>query len=109
MGRKGVTLLEIIISVIILALIMTGLVGVLVAGKGFIQHSRYRMGGGEIGKRFIDPIHAHVRQDTWSTNPLGTNSIVDQIDGSYTAEYNVSATAGDANIKKVRAKINWSE
>lgn len=111
MNKKAFTLLEIIISVVILSLIMAGLIGVLVAGKGFIQHSRYRMGAGEIGKRFLDPIQSYVRQDTWATNPLGTNSIATATDGVYTATYiaNSLAEANMGAMKKVTATITWNE
>jgi Tfp pilus assembly protein PilV len=46
MNKKALTLFEIIVSVVILALAVTGLANVFVAGKRYIQHSRSRMTGG---------------------------------------------------------------
>jgi prepilin-type N-terminal cleavage/methylation domain-containing protein len=109
MNKKGLTLLEIIISVIILALIMTGLVNVFVSGKKLIQHSKMRRGGGEIGKKFLDPLQGYVRQDTWSTNPLGSDKISKSTQGDYSSVYEASTHSKEANIKKVKATISWTE
>jgi len=109
MNKRALTLLEIIISVVILALVMTGLVNVFVAARQFVQHSRNRMAAGEIGKRFIDPLQQYVRQDTWSSNPLGTNSLGNSTSGIYTASYAISSHPSNAEIKKVKATVTWSE
>jgi len=109
MNKKALTLLEIIISMVILALVMSGLINVFVTGKKYVQHTRYRMSGGEIGKTFIDPLQGYVREDTWSSNPLGTNSYPASINGIYTATYTISTHPSDANIKKVKTIISWTE
>lgn len=85
---------------------MTGLVNVFVAGKRYIKHSRMRMAGGELGKKFLDPLQSYVRQDTWSTNPLGTNNILPLTEDVYSATYSTS-TLPSVNIKKVKVTINW--
>jgi len=109
MNKKALSLLEIIISTVILALVVTGLVNVFVASKGFIRHSRLRMSAAEMGKKFIDPLQAHVREDEWSTNLFGTNSYANQTsaDGNYTASYNI--TDLDSTIKKVKVTVTWNE
>lgn len=123
MRKKGLTLLEIIISIVILALVITGLVSVFVASKGLIQHSRYRTAGGAIGKQFVDPLQAYIRQDTWEgSNCFNTNdpnnpasmANCPSIPASYTmnniiytSQYYISNISSD--LKKVKAKIIWSE
>jgi Tfp pilus assembly protein PilV len=109
MNKRALTLLEIIISVVILSLVVTGLVNVFVAGKEYIQHSRRRMSAGEIGKKFLDPLQAYVRQDTWSTNPLGTKNVPQSTNGIYTATYIVTDHPSDSDIKKVKASVSWPE
>ncbi len=109
MNKKALTLLEIIISAVILALVITGLVNVFVAAKGLIQHSRFRMSAGEVGKKFVDPLQAYVRQDTWSSNPLGTKNVPDSTNGVYTAKYTVTDHPSDSDIKKVKAIVSWTE
>jgi len=100
--------------VVILALVVTGLVNVFVASKGFIQHSRLRMSAGEIGKKFVDPLQAYIRQDTWSTGCFGTNTLANATspDGKYTAAYSISdLNPSDPNntLKKVKATVSWTE
>jgi Tfp pilus assembly protein PilV len=109
LNKKALSLLEIIVSTLILALVMTGLVNVFVAGRKFVLHSRNRMGAGEIGKRFIDPLQNYVRQDTWSSNPLGTNSYPNVSNGIYTASYTISTHSSNTDIKKVKTKVSWTE
>jgi len=109
LSLTGLTLLEIIVSTIILALVMVGLVNVFVVGRKYIQHSRYRMAAGEIGKKFIDPLQQYVRQDTWSSNPLGANSLANSTSGIYTASYSISTHPSDNTIKKVKTTVSWTE
>ena len=59
--------MEIVIAMMLFALVMAGAMGVFVAGKQHIIHSRERMGGSEMEKLFIDQLQNYVRQDTWDT------------------------------------------
>ena len=113
--------MEIIISMVILALVITGIANVFVAGKRLILHSRSRMAGGEVGKIFLDPLQAYVRQDTWAgSNCFNTNNGSSPANmtncpsvpatytigtSTYTPQYYISNI--DTDIKKVKAKITW--
>jgi prepilin-type N-terminal cleavage/methylation domain-containing protein len=123
MNKKGLSLLEIIVSIIIFSLVALGLANVFVAGKRYIQHNRLRMGGGELGKYFFDPIQNSVRQDIWSTtSPLGTgdNSTLDSCvmvgTSAYSVTYNIqtdylshSTNSQQPYLVKVKSQINWQE
>jgi len=112
MDKRGLTLLEIIISTIILALVVSGLVNVLVASRGFIQHNRYRLGAGELGRQFVDPLQAYVRQDTWGSNYLGTATNPPNATdptGFYTAQYAVTTPSSNPNIRKAKVTVSWTE
>jgi type II secretory pathway pseudopilin PulG len=109
MNKRALTLVEIIVSTVILALVMTGLVNVFVAGRKFALHNRNRTGAGEIGRIFIDPLQNYVRQDTWSSNPLGTNSYPNAGSGIYTAAYTITNHPSNVDIKRVRTRITWTE
>ncbi len=109
MNKKSLTLLEILISTIILALVVTGIVNVFISGKQFIQHSSYRIGAGEIGKQFIDPFQNCIRQDTWNTSPFAMNSSVNQSNGTYTASYVISNLSNITTLKRVGVTISWTE
>ncbi|MFZ2603678.1 MAG: prepilin-type N-terminal cleavage/methylation domain-containing protein, partial [Candidatus Omnitrophota bacterium] len=54
-NKKGFTLLEIVISSIILAITSVGLAGICISGKKYIAHARARMAGGELGELFLNP------------------------------------------------------
>lgn len=60
--KRGVTLLEIVISSIILAITSVGLAGICIAGKRYIAHARARMAGGELGELFLNPLQSYVAQ-----------------------------------------------
>ncbi len=112
LNRKALTLLEILISVIILALVVTGLANVFVAGKRYIQHNRSRMTGGELGKYFLDPLQTDVNASTWSTNRLGTHTaspVNVTLDRQYTGTYTITNNSPATNINKVKVNITWTE
>lgn len=73
MFKKGFSLVEIIVAMLLLSVIMVGLAGVFVAGKRHIIHSRERISSLELGKLFIDPLQDQVRQDTWDQSGNGLN------------------------------------
>lgn len=115
MNKKGLTLLEIIISTLILSLVMIGMVNLFISGKRWLLHSRSRMVGAELGKYFLDPLQQQVRQDTWNdpTNCLGTgnctNETVNTAQGNYTAQYNTNPNTPITNLTRVVVNITWNE
>lgn len=126
MRKKGFTLLEIIISLVILALTMAGLTNLFISGKRWLLHSRSRMAGGELGKYFLDPLQMDVTQgqkspgaqDGWGqtnnclttgTNCPGAQTINNIL---YTPAYQNSALLADAQnplgrLRKVKVDITW--
>lgn len=115
MPKKAVTLIEIIVATVVLALVITGLAQVFMSGRRFILHARSRMVGAELGRYFIDPLHMDVNQINWSTSCLGGNSAAcpgsKTIDGiTYIPGYSTQdATAGSDPLRRVTVTINWNE
>jgi type II secretory pathway pseudopilin PulG len=135
-NQKALTILEILVASVILAITAAGLSGVFVSGKKYVHHARMRMVGGELGSAFIDPLQAAVRQgssgvsaqDGWGqvNNPLSTTSSLycDGISAHtqsvfcpsasqrslsntvYSAQYNISALG---SARKVATTIKWTE
>jgi len=117
----GLTLIEIIVSTVLVALVLTGVANLYVVGKRYITHSRARMTGGEVGKLFLDPLQMQVRQDGWSSNCLGSGAgcpgYQDVGPIRYTPAYsidnvvigNCAGTAADPCPRRVRLTISWSE
>lgn len=112
MKRKGLSLLEMLVSGLILTLVLAGLLNTFLAGRRWVLHNTLRMTGGELGKFFLDPLQNQIREDTWSTSCLNTGACPNQtagpsegLDRTYTASYTVNALPALPNIKKVRVVI----
>jgi len=114
----GFTLLEILVSAVIMSLVMVGLANVFFVSKGYMLHSRNRTVSGGIGRYFVEPLWMQVRQDRWNNNStcLSQNATSDcsmsalNISGiTYTPSYIISAHPSNARIRKVVVNITWSE
>ena len=112
--NSGVTFIELLVAIVILAATIAGLVGLFGATKRWIEVSQSRMTVCEIGKDVLDPLQMQVRDDTWNApnNCLttGTNcgpaSITIQ-NRQYNVQYNVAA--GPLNLRSVKVDVTWSE
>lgn len=125
MHKKGLTLLEILISALILAIVMVGLANIFVAGRRFVVQPRSKIQAAELGRQFLAPLQMFVRQDTWDqvgnnlTIPSGQNST--SFSGGnmtlnnilYNATYNVSRVfnpaGSDTGLRRVNVRISWNE
>ncbi|MCM8795780.1 MAG: type II secretion system GspH family protein [Candidatus Omnitrophica bacterium] len=111
--QKGLTLLEILVSVLILALVMTALANIFVTAKRYILHSRLRMAGGELGRLFLDPLQQDVRQDQWGNNCLSANVNcpgAQTIDNTtYTPNYTITKNSPLTNLNEVSVTVSWNE
>ena len=109
----GFTILEILISVLILSLVMAGLMNVFLGSKRYILGSRWRMTAGELGRYFLEPLSMNVSQNTWSTSWLGSGgnySLNITLDGrSYTANYNITPNFNSTNVNKVKLNVTWND
>jgi len=110
MQKKALTLLEVIISVVILSLVITGLVHVFIVGKRYIEHSRCRVTAAEYAKRCLDPLWQYVRQDQWAS-PFGSATLP----AAYTfrgVTYTptiVFSDVGSTGLKRAVVTISWNE
>lgn len=113
MRRRGLTLLEIVVATIILALVIVSLANVFVLGKRYVLHSRARMAGGELGRFFLDPLQMDVDQGSWGNNCLSTEAGcpgAENADGRlYTPTYDITNNSPVTNLNKVKVTIHWDE
>lgn len=112
----GLTLLEILISTLIFALVMTGLVNLFIAAKRLTLHARSRMQAAELGRFFLDPLQMQVREDMWATNCLGTNNCASMPASEtlnnipYNATYDITDVSGTTlRLRRAKVNINWDE
>jgi Tfp pilus assembly protein PilV len=116
MRRRGLSFIEILVSAIIMALIMTGLANIFAASKRHILRSRSRITAAELSRHFLDLLHMDVRQDQWGSNCVSNNNFCSTwnttsvyIDGyTYTPAYTSSAV-GTSSARKIRLNITWNE
>jgi prepilin-type N-terminal cleavage/methylation domain-containing protein len=119
---KGVTLVELLVSVLILALIMAGLANVFYTSRRYIALSRSRAQAAEFSKKALDNLSSYVRQDTLSSsaNPLCTSAGCTSTNKqgetiglnyiTYNSSYNVSNVSITApEMRRVKIKVNWTE
>jgi len=113
MPKKGLSLIEIIVSLVIMSITMVGLVNIFISARRHILHARTRMTGGELGKYFLDPLQMEVRQDTWDNNSLsvrppynGTNQTIERI--NYRPIYNITSV-NNTTLRRVVVDIVWNE
>ena len=118
--QNALTLIEILISTVVLALVFLGLLNLFMSGRKFLEHSQSRMGGGELGKIFIDPLQVQVRQSDWvnlggttTGNQLELNKSVtytQSLNGiTYTATSTVYTVDSAGILRGVQTKIQWQE
>ncbi|MBU1998304.1 MAG: prepilin-type N-terminal cleavage/methylation domain-containing protein [Candidatus Omnitrophota bacterium] len=123
--KKGFTLLEIIVSLIIIFFVVAGMAGIFVSSSNYTYHYKCRGTAVSLAKYCLDILSKDVRQDKWNpataadgncltsgfncptvfttnpTMPIG-------LDENYTATYAISNLAG-TNLKKAVVVINWTE
>jgi len=121
----GFTLMEVLVSLILIALTLLGLSNLFVAGKRYIQYSRTKMTGGELGKIFLDPLQMDVTQaersagalNGWGqinnclnnpTNPAPSPpcpqaQLIDNV--LYTPDYDITPVG--TNLRRVKLTISW--
>ena len=116
--HEAFTLMEALVSSVLIALVLVGLGNLFLGGKKWMGHRRYQMTAAEIGKIFLDPLQMDVRQDQWSSsclNSSGTNCSTHgyhpPVDGiSYSASYAISTPPVDGtNLRRVRLTVTWNE
>lgn len=113
----GFTLLEILIAALIMALVMTGIASIFLAGKRHMLHTRSRIQAAELGRLFLAPLQMQVKQNEWASNCLGNNigcpsTPTDNIplDGiTYRPSTQVTQNFAGTTLSKVKFTIGWDE
>jgi len=115
--KKGLSLLEILISLVLISMVLVGLVHLFIAGKRYVLHSRARLVSSDLGRVFLDPRHMEVREDQWApgVNCLSSLGAVGcpgfQVVGNitYNSNYTITNHPQEPNLRKVRLDITWTE
>jgi len=120
-NNKGLTLLEILVAMLILALVIGGLGNIFTSSKLELIHTRSLMLAAELARYFLDPLQADVRNDTWGSSWLSTSGVYTgekvittqntpgAFNYSYNSSYNITNNAPISNLTKVVLNITWNE
>ncbi|MDD4955721.1 MAG: type II secretion system protein [Candidatus Omnitrophica bacterium] len=69
---KGFTLMEIVVSLIILATVFGGLTASFIGVKRYVARANRRLVATNLSKQALNALYVQVRGDTWNTGPLST-------------------------------------
>lgn len=122
--------MEIIVATVLFSMVIVGMLSAFISGHKLVVHARERMVGSQLGKLFVDPLQAHVRQDTWDQagNALNVATTYCDSDGGhtqnpicpstaaqrkinnrdFTATYAIADVSG-TNLRRVTTTITWNE
>ena len=119
--KKGLTLLEILVSMLIFSLIMLGLINVFVASKRLILSSRAQIAAAELARFAQGNLSMQVSQDEWGKNCLSDSSrcgsYIKPLDNiNYNITYNTSQMFNISNynitadnLYKAKVNVTWDE
>lgn len=127
MNKKGLSLLEVLISTVLMALLVTGLINVVVSSRAWILHNRSRATAIQLGKSFLIPLYKDVKVVEWNNNANCLNGLAASCPGPqqvpigdglfYTPTYTypdnpvIPDIGPSANpmgrLRKVVVTINW--
>jgi Tfp pilus assembly protein PilV len=114
-NSAGISLLEVLVSMVLLALIMLGLASVYVAGRGYMVHNRARTSAGELATVFLEPLQNFVRQSDWDnsgSNNLSVNtySNATTVNGIlYNSSFVMTNDPAGTTLRRVKVNITWNE
>jgi Tfp pilus assembly protein PilV len=110
----GFSLLEILVSLLILAVVITGIMSVFISSQRYIIRSRHRLQAANIARQILEDLYREVRQDTWDTGELRGNY---SKSGSITLPgepitYNWNFTVSNVtgySYRRVTVNVSWNE
>ncbi|MBU1061968.1 MAG: type II secretion system GspH family protein [Candidatus Omnitrophica bacterium] len=122
MNKKGLTLVEIIVSVLIITLLCAGLLGAFVGGHHFMNRSRHRMQALNFAREALDKLRSNYQYassemaaGSHDESEIGGNIVRGEManfppiapDDPLT--YSVSAEPASGSYKEVTVSVKWEE
>jgi len=91
--RKGVSLTEVVIGSLILAIAFGGLLSTFVAVRKYINRANQRLIANDLASQTLNDLYRAVREDTWNTGTLAAGANI----GPYTIDNQFYQDAGSVN------------
>jgi prepilin-type N-terminal cleavage/methylation domain-containing protein len=116
MKKKGFTLVEIMVSLVILSLLASGMLSVFVSSRKLVSRSKRRLYATEIARREIDSRRDRIRADTWCLtgganflDPTATwSNCASAAYPGFTVECRVEGIPG-RDYRKLSVRVRWNE
>ena len=111
---RGVTFIELLVSMVILAATLSGIIGLFGSAKRWIEVSQSRMTMAEITKRALDTLQMQVNEDDWRilNNCLSAGACAPMNVQIQNRQYNVVYTINNDqpinNVNRVMVIISWT-
>lgn len=116
MNKHGFTLIEVIISALILSMTVGGILFVFSTEKGVVSHSGRRDEAMNFARQTLEELRNEVREDTWDTGNLRIhqtpwNSLSGDFGTKFSGQRKYEVTAGPAldAYRAVTVTVDWTE
>jgi prepilin-type N-terminal cleavage/methylation domain-containing protein len=111
--KSGFTLVEIMVSMIVLALLASGFFSILVSARYLVNRSAFRAAAVEVANAGLERMKTLVRADTWWVpgSPLALKAwtddwVVSPDNSAFFVRYKVEAVAG-CECRAVTVQVKW--
>ncbi len=123
MNRNGFTLVEVIISALILALTAGGVLYIFSMEKGTVSETGHRVEAMEFARQSLEDLNKEIGADTWPGGALTAEVDVDTSaslpEGDFKDKFGATRKhritdmdpdhSGDPDYKSVTVTVNWTE
>ncbi|NQV04735.1 MAG: type II secretion system protein [Candidatus Omnitrophica bacterium] len=123
MNRKGLTLIEIMIAVLIILIAAAGILGAFIGGHQLMNYSRHKLQAMNFAREALDKLRCDYEYDSsamlagnhdYTTDPAicaSGNIIRGEMQGLNSAAltYSVSAEPETDSYKEVTVSVQWTE
>lgn len=121
MIRKGITFVEVLVSAVILASVISGILATFVSVRRVVGKGAERLIASNLARRQLDSLYPAVRADKWDDADMTNNTLADGqhdavADGAlgtvalggvnYVVYYNVTAPVADPGAEYKEAMVN---
>ncbi len=114
-NKSGFTLVEIMVSMIVLALLSSGFFSILVSARYLTNRSQWRMRAIEIAREEIENKRGLIRADTWYTpgsvlwaSGNWSGSYLSPSDPHFLVRYKVESVPG-CDCRKMTVQVQWND
>lgn len=121
--QSGFTLVEVIVSLLILLATAAGIFASFVAAQNYVLRSKRRIAAVNFARQKLEELRPYVRQDTWTNSTSGTNLLwaaegttqaygpeIFYFSNTWTGQLNYTVTnTVNTALRNVSVTASWTE